>query len=251
MVRSSIVSMKSSAHVRRMQSVNQAEVPQLVKESSMVEAIPRLSREGSSVVDRFSSFLRAGGPQRLHVTYDGHGGFGRVIDVHMPEDKALAWAASLDTLLKKAPRVASPAHWRWAISCVAATGRRGATGSLKHAELQTLLRCANSSTDIHSQLAQHALVAAEESEQHAGLLDWLRSAATHGNRHRLLGLREIAGLLLRLCAMSNRMTEEFNRYAIAGRLNLTGWLSFIRTEQLTQTSEYGSCSTVRASSRVR
>eukprot|EP00966_Prymnesium_polylepis_P112344 2598681-Prymnesium_polylepis.1 len=61
----------------------------------------------------------------------------------MRGNEATNWIAGLNMLLLMIPRSASPAHWRWTLSCIKATSTRGATGFLPRSNLRALLRVAN------------------------------------------------------------------------------------------------------------
>eukprot|EP00966_Prymnesium_polylepis_P176259 4080163-Prymnesium_polylepis.1 len=101
----------------------------------------------------------------VHVTFNDHGGVLRVMELHMPPVNAAAWVNGLQTLLDLVPRVGTPAHCRWALSCQAATSERGATGFIRRLDLQALLVCANASAHLGTAELDEAMRCVEESEQ--------------------------------------------------------------------------------------
>eukprot|EP00966_Prymnesium_polylepis_P102824 2382123-Prymnesium_polylepis.1 len=120
-------------------------------------------------------------PSEVHVRYNDSGGISRVLELRMPVNKSNPWAEGLRALGKIIPRVASSAHWRWVVCCMAATSDRGATGFLRLSELRSLLRCANASTSFSSVALQEALRAVEEYEQLA-FPQWTLAAKTGDDR---------------------------------------------------------------------
>jgi len=176
---------------------------------------------------------------RIHLTYNDTGGLLRVLELRMPAHVAEHWNESLGGLLSTYTRVATPAHWRWALSCMAATSARGATGFLRHSELRSLLRYANASADLSRKELEEAI---EEIESHSeprlerkDLPRFLRSS--HGSvnpshHHKQLTARQVTALLLRLSTSSAAITEVFHRYAVDDAMGLPEWLAFERSEQL-------------------
>eukprot|EP00966_Prymnesium_polylepis_P026589 613391-Prymnesium_polylepis.1 len=65
-----------------------------------------------------------------------------------------------------------------------------------------------------------------------------------GRERKLLNAPQITELLLRMCTSSTELTAIFLQYATGGRMSLVDWLSFVHSEQLTQTRQ--SCSSGEA-----
>jgi hypothetical protein len=129
------------------------------------------------------------------------------------------------------PRVASTAHHRWVLSCMAATSSRGASGFLHRSELRFLLICANASVSLSPTAMNEALESTKRSL--LGLPAWLRIAGSQ-RRNKVLDARQLTGFLVRLCTSSGAIADLFNTYAVDldGRMNLTEWLGFVCSEQL-------------------
>ena len=175
----------------------------------------------------------------LHITYRDRGGVMRVLDLRMPGDKASKWYDSLMKLLGSVPRLASPPHWHWVRSCMAATSERGASGFLRHSELRSVLRHANASANLQLETLEATLRAVEESEQALALPKYLRTQheghfgiGQWAHSEVLLNARQVTGLLLRLCTASPQITALFDRFSTQGTMSLAGWLQFVSTEQL-------------------
>jgi len=62
------------------------------------------------------------------ITFTDCGGVERVLFVLMPRITAQKWVEGLQELLTIIPRTASPVHWRWSLSCMAATSKRSTSG---------------------------------------------------------------------------------------------------------------------------
>jgi hypothetical protein len=170
---------------------------------------------------------------KLRITYSDRGGILRVLSLTMSADKAGVWSKGLNALLRLVPDSASPAHERWVLSCMAATSARGATGRLHRSELRSLLRRANASARISNVLIEEALESVEESEQQMELPQWLTVARLkHERAQQLLDTRQVAGLLLRMCTSSKRITELFNTFASNGQIGIAEWRNFVRSEQV-------------------
>ena len=169
----------------------------------------------------------------LNVSYSDRGGVSRVLELRMLEARATAWAHGLQRLLNLVPNTASPAHWRWSLSCMAATSERGATGYLRSSELRALLVRANASSRMTTHELEAALQHVGEREDEAELPQWLHGAATvDSHRHNLLAAQKIAGLLFQLSTASHHITQQFDEYAQQDRMSRAEWLNFIRTEQM-------------------
>ena len=189
--------------------------------------------------DAISAASRAGHPG-LHVTYDSTGGKPQVLDLRMPDDEASKWAGGIRTILQMIPRIATPAHSRWALLCMAATSARGATGQLRCSELPFLLRRANLSLSSRwrAPVLMDAFTRVEEREQQLQL-PWLSGAQSSPppvslstDHKQRLGARRVTQLLLELCTSSQAITRLFDLYADDGRVCSAGWSRFVRTEQI-------------------
>ena len=168
----------------------------------------------------------------------------RVLKLQVYGDRTSRWFAGLQELLKSAPRSASPAHWRWALSCMRAASERGTKGFLRQSELKLLLRCANASPGEDTY--KEALKLLEEGIGQFGLSKWgelpsSRSSAERLTRmslrarHTLLDAQQLAVLLFRLSISSQTITDVFAKYASSQTkraLGFTQWLSFVHSEQL-------------------
>jgi len=193
----------------------------------------------ASVITAIKAGREHAADTRIHLTYNDAGGVVRVLELRMSAHNAARWDESLKSLLSTYTRVATPAHWRWALSCMAATSARGATGFLRHSELRSLLRYANASADLSRKELEEAI---EEIESHSeprlerkDLPRFLRSS--HGSvnpshHHKQLTARQVTALLLRLSTSSAAITEVFHRYAVDDAMGLPEWLAFERSEQL-------------------
>eukprot|EP00966_Prymnesium_polylepis_P114618 2648703-Prymnesium_polylepis.1 len=53
--------------------------------------------------------------------------------------------------------IGTAAHWRWGLSCMAATSRKGATGRLRRSEVRSLLKQANASSVLKQDSIDDAL----------------------------------------------------------------------------------------------
>ena len=171
----------------------------------------------------------------------------RVLELRMRKNTiASTWVDGLRALLKTVPRPSPPAYTRWALSCIAGSGDRAVPGSVRMSEILTVLRRANASASVGSELIEQTLRAVEESEEQEELPPWLASAAarevrTHDQTQKLLSIQQVVSLLLRLCTSSATITQLFHRYAVGDKMGLSQWLSFVSTEQLaSQLDESGS-----------
>ena len=198
----------------------------------------RLSRRGS-VTPRFgNSRTTTLASSVVRIIYSDRGGVLRVLELSCSEEKGSSWSEGLQTLLDAVPRQGVPAHWRWALSCMAATSRRGATGFLRQGELATLLTCANS-IGVSAAALETALQSVNSAQQQEAP-PWLRTRADENQRMQLLGPQSIVGVLLRLCMSSQHISELYRRYTDrSGLINSDRWLEFQRCEQLAPHSEQG------------
>eukprot|EP00966_Prymnesium_polylepis_P182897 4237892-Prymnesium_polylepis.1 len=150
----------------------------------------------------------------VNVTYDDAGGVRRSLILGMAEQDATIWEGLLRSRVQLLRHVASPAHWRWALSCMAAAvGKPGkpAPVSMSNSALPSLLLCAN--TRPHQ------------------ISEWVKELV-HVSGQRLTS-QQIMNLLLRLSVATPRMEALFNRYA-DGQMSVNEWLTFIQTEQIAQ-----------------
>eukprot|EP00966_Prymnesium_polylepis_P273258 6312553-Prymnesium_polylepis.1 len=143
------------------------------------------------------------------IMFSDRGGVLRVLELSFSDAKGTAWSEGLQILLDTIPRQGVPAHWRWALSCMAATSSRGATGFLRQGELGTLLTCANS-IGVSAAALEACLRSANAQQQEAP--PWLRAGADENQRLRLLGPQSIVGVLLQLCTSSQHISELYRRY---------------------------------------
>ena len=183
---------------------------------------------------RFSSGVR--------IRYTDRKAKPRVLELRMGRRKAVAWAQGLQVLLESEPDIASLPHWRWVLSCMAATSRRGAAGYLCSAELRSLLTLANASPHIGATDLKKAVQQSELLELPAWLLPPTAGSSRSTSRHsggarppanqKMLNVRQVTHVLLQLCVLSREITELFERHAINCRMPLAQWLTFIRSEQL-------------------
>ena len=166
----------------------------------------------------------------VRIRYTDRKAIPRVLELRMARHKAAASAEGFQALLKSDPNIASPAHWRWVLSCMMATSQRGAAGYLRATELRSLLVRANASPHISTTALKEMV---DESEQRE-LVQWLLPRPAGANHQPVLNVRHVAHLLLRLGSLTHETTMLFNRYATHGRMPLAQWLTFIRNEQLTR-----------------
>eukprot|EP00966_Prymnesium_polylepis_P121090 2798640-Prymnesium_polylepis.1 len=191
--------------------------------------------------------------QTVRITFSSCDGMPRLLELKMPTLAAARWANGLQVLRRMVSSAASPAHWRWALSCMAATSAQGAEGFLHPKLLRSLLVRANAAASLSSRLIEKALQSVEV--QRRLLPSWLTTSPEPAssrelssresgmstpsarkrlrNRRHRLNAQEICDLLLHLCtSSSNEMASLFNRYAVCGRVSQSGWLAFCRDEQL-------------------
>ena len=189
--------------------------------------------------------VRATSAVPVRIVFSDRCGVSRALELRLHQSRAAIWADGLQELLRILPNVAPPAHSRWALSCMAATSERGATGFLRDSEVGGLSRRANASARFSAQRSgimdalDGALKAIEAHERRLELPAWLRVAARNARPHKLLDARQITSLLLRLCTASQDIIELFSCYAEEDQISATGWQAFIRTEQLAAADNAG------------
>jgi len=167
----------------------------------------------------------------IHITFSDRGGITRTLELRMPEEKAESWAKGLETLLKLNPRSASPAHWRWALSCMTSTSKHGASGFLPRSKLRSLLLRANANAYLSKDALDGALQSGKAILHHREQIQWLHAAPT-GREQKLLNVQQIMGLLLELCALSPEIQTTFDRYSANGEMRLADWLAFVSANQV-------------------
>jgi hypothetical protein len=169
----------------------------------------------------------------VQVTYNDRGGTSRVLQLRMSQVRVLAWVDGLQALLQMVPQVASPAHSRWAISCMLATRKRRELGYLHESELQSLLNRANASADLSRKTINDALQFAEMSEHRTHVPQWLKSTggAELQQNLKLLDVQQVMGLLVQMSTSCEDIIRLFRTYAVNGRLGKDEWLHFINSEQ--------------------
>jgi hypothetical protein len=175
------------------------------------------------------------------ITYSAAKGVRQLLELRMQRHRASKWKDGINEILKQMPRLASPAHWRWSLSCMAATSRLGATGFLRQNELRSLLRRANATARLRTDDIEMAIKATDMDEKQLALPVWLRAMPVGGgHRHVCLDTRRTTGLLLRLAASSRTATSLFAIHCGSSSnqsMKLADWLSFVRVEQLASSNE--------------
>eukprot|EP00966_Prymnesium_polylepis_P097682 2262374-Prymnesium_polylepis.3 len=177
----------------------------------------------------------------VHINYSDRGGVTRVLTLSMYPQKTHAWDVGLRALLAMIPRSASAAHWRWAMSCMAATNARGAAGFLRQSDIRSLLVRANASAHLTTATLKEVLDSVNTSmqQQPDGLLrtgpagDVVQHAVwcLRSHKSQLLDTPQVVGLLLRLCTSSQRIKDLYDAYSLNGRFGLEQWLAFVSAEQ--------------------
>jgi len=203
--------------------------------------------KGPEATRRQSQSLDATAPSTtlrdVCIKFSTPGGLARLLVLSMPGDKAAAWCRGLRKLLSMVPRLASPAHSRWALSCMAATSARGRTGFLRRSELLGLLRCANQHlsggeiNEVH-RVAQSVV----DEEEQLGVPQWLRPS-WGGDQPKAITARHIVEVLLRSCTASQDIERLYRSFAPDGKLSLNSWLDFVRKEQLQVAASHDTSST--------
>eukprot|EP00966_Prymnesium_polylepis_P169536 3920071-Prymnesium_polylepis.1 len=215
--------------------------------SSKLSSVDRSTK--LSVADTGSAKATIAKRGMVSITFGDRGGTPRFLELYMLAAKAVAWAAGLRDLLKVVPRYAAPAHWRWSLSCMAATNRRGATGVLRRSNLRALLKRtnANASLGLDITLLDHLIASFQENEHQAqpsfgrqepGRSSFWRPSPRRRNAsflasdsQSLLTVQHITGLLVQLSTSSTVISDLFSQYAMHGRMVLHEWLEFTRVEQ--------------------
>ena len=184
---------------------------------------------GSSVGQRSSTSHGA----RLCIAYSDDGDIRRVLSLRMSVQKANQWLHGLKSLLRSIPRVASPAHSRWALSCMAATSKRGATGVLRRKEFRFMLKRANASqAKFSADTLQEALAAFDKGQEHLPFPECLKEANRNARERHVLAVQDVTGLLVHFSTSSRTISELFGRHAVDGGIGQSEWLDFVHTEQL-------------------
>eukprot|EP00966_Prymnesium_polylepis_P086313 1998132-Prymnesium_polylepis.2 len=139
------------------------------------------------------------------------------------------------------PAIASPAHYRWALSCMAATSERGATGFLLKSELLALVVRANGSIRLGLDALDETIRSFEEREQLLELPKWLKPSPAKEQDHikRMFGTRLVTGLLLKLCTSSDEIARLFDVNSNEKQFGITEWLAFVVEEQLPKRNSQG------------
>jgi hypothetical protein len=186
-------------------------------------------------------------PTGVIVAFSDYGGVSRALELLMPTAKANNWIATLNGLLSMIPRFVHPAHFRWAVSCMAATSERGAKGLLRRAELGSLLKCANASAQLGPEAVNTAIFAAAESTEDLELPPWLRSFPTDDYGRQVLfntrlNTRQVAGLLFQLTTSSILIAKMFKQYAGNGPMSSDAW----QTTMFKQYTSWATSSPVKA-----
>jgi len=143
------------------------------------------------------------------------------------------WYHGLRKLQSLLPEVGSAAHWRWAMSCMAATSRRGAAGHLPRSAFRALLRRANAGSEVSEDCIEGALCSWQSSWNELLLAPWLAKAASGtGCTNKTFNAHQVTGVLLELSTSSQRITQLFKKYAASSRMDKEEWSRFVRGEQL-------------------
>jgi len=187
----------------------------------------------------------------VSVLYSDHGGISRRLSLCMPDEVAHKWVCSLRALLRMLPRFASPAHWRWAQFCMAAARASDTSGLLSPADLPSLMKCANTSFPHYKQGRIAAEIQSSSSRRSSRrsikrLSQALAEEATSldfpafcNAPHNRLAAWQVTGLLVEQSALSDEISYQFARFATNGKLQLAGWLRFVRAGQLTAHGDDG------------
>ena len=167
-------------------------------------------------------------PHHVLVTFSDRGGISRVLELRMPKHKVTLWVDGLQRVLAEVPRIASPAHWRWALACAT-------TSTSKQRDLPIVLMYANASSQLlypGSQALEDALRSVEECEEMQALPKWLRAGATAEGQMRL-DVWQVTWLLLWMSTVSPEVKRLFSQHATSGtgRMSRSEFLAFIGEEQ--------------------
>ena len=147
--------------------------------------------------------------------------------MHMHAKQAELWVKGMQSLLEAIARVESPAHWRWAASCMAAVGKAAATFELPRKELRRLLRYANAS----AHLPAAELEECEQQLRQTALPQWLVELSGHDSELRVLNARQVSRLLVLIGTSSQCIEELCARFTTGTGMLMADWLGFVRTEQ--------------------
>ena len=171
--------------------------------------------------------------QIVAVSFSDAGGILNVLELRMPNQMAVAWADGIREVIDMVPRSGSPAQWRWTLSCMAATNRRGTTGYLHRSDVPALLQRANSSKVMSPAALEGLVQSFEQSEDQLALPPWLRAPVGQTDEP-LLSAQHASEILLQLCVSSEPIRKLYARHAVDDKVTITEWLRFVHDEQLPQ-----------------
>ena len=171
-------------------------------------------------------------PSGLRIVYNDDGGVQQRMQLWMVEDMSCFWVESLPALLIQVPKLATPAHWRWALRCMAATNRRGATGHLRRSELGLLLRRSNASPRLVLKDVNEALRSFEKTEQQQNSPVWLRAPPTGHENCKQVNAQHGVGMLLSLGTSSKVIAALFDRLALNGKVGTADFTKFVSSGEI-------------------
>ena len=179
-----------------------------------------------------------GSMSRLSLTYRDQHGFAHELVLNMPSQKASAWHQALQEMLAALQTLpASVAHRRWVLSCLDSIG---AASSLNRSDLGLLLNRANIGMDSSDQTHLAARISSLE------VPGWAAVKAGH------FSVFQVIGMLAHLSAEQDSIEMLHSRYAGGPQMNLSGWLAFLRAEQMHDaTSPQPSVSTAALDTTVK
>ena len=177
----------------------------------------------------------------LRITYNDVGGIMRWLELRMRKNQAERWCEGLRAFHKMVPAIASPTHYRWALSCMAATSERGATGFLLRGELLALVVRANGSIRLSLDALDEAIRSVEETEQLLERPQWLKPSPVREQdpNKMMFGTRLITGVLTKLCTSSDEITTLFDSNSNQQQFGIAEWLAFVGEEQLPKRNSQG------------
>jgi len=186
---------------------------------------------------KFWSWAHGTPNSTIEVRFNDCGGISRVLKLQMSSKRGSEWVEGLRELLKLSRSPASPAYWRWVLSCMAATSKAGASGFLPKSQIMPMLRRANANPKTSTSELTHSLLTAAGVEKRADVPQWLQAAQSSSGRGAgVLNAPQAAHLLLQLSTTSSGITELFTRYKHGDLMGLEGWLNFVKHEQLSKAS---------------
>ena len=120
------------------------------------------------------------------------------------------------------------------MSCMEAATDRSASAGLPRIKLRALLRRSNASASLGIELLEGALQSVHETEHRLELPQWLSLESTSSGQHKPLSVRQVTGLLLQLCSISQGILQLFHRYKSNAHdtMSMSEWLKFVVAEQL-------------------